>query len=181
MASAEQLAPSISSCPLHSAASRLLIGAVRPTIALISRFFRPISHIGLQSRDVVSRRGHSERPGHVGSTAHPQFMHKPKGFHPAKELFYLLSLTLADGVARRTRCPAVDRPPGHLCCNVGRNAKLPTALNKFQGVISLVGSHGLTGSMALASQHIQARIPFLCRARWRDFGIHNKPIAIFGQ
>src|SRR5437868_8256322 len=60
------------------------------------------------SHQVVNRRGPGEHPGHALSASVTNFTHQTHRFHPTKDLFHSLALSLAEGVTRVPRGALID-------------------------------------------------------------------------
>jgi hypothetical protein len=108
-----------------------------------------------QANQVIGRRGKRDDPVDELPAAVPQ-LPQATGLHPTKHLLDELASSLADGVARVPRRPAINRAVG-LLREMRSKLQLPHAGDEGRRIVVLVATDGLRAPRRF--QQRQCRLP----------------------
>src|SRR5690606_20953681 len=148
---------------------------------LCSRLSGHSGHQPLHAGDVVRRCGKAEDPGHLVPTTVAKFSHQSDVFHPAKTLFDLFALYLADLITRCTRRAVVNLTEAAFARHVWRNFQRSSALHKFACVITVVGSDTHSRPSTQLRQTIDSSIPFFSGSGFSHLSANDQPVTVLGH
>src|SRR5258706_4886329 len=155
------------------------LGGFRPSAAPPSCHLRQVPH----SDQIVGCRGEDKHPTDPRHSLMPGLAHQPDCLQPAEDLFHTLTDSLADGVPRMTRRPAIDRTlaPRNVLRHMRGDHKVPGLCYKVAGVVALVRTHRDPSRARNLRQHFQRGLALRGPCRLRQLSIDHQAMAIFHQ